>query len=386
MKFGLDLPPHIRVFAGFFIYSFCLGSIYPRIPALQVAMDVNESALGLALIGSAVGTLISLTFATPILEKVGYRVALLVLIPVLSVLFATATLAPGPVAFFFLLIPVGLAIGAIEIILNLEADRTEHALGRRIMNRAHAFWSFGFFASGLVGATIAQMGIPPHIHLFGMVPIVLVGTLLLLGKYNPAAHRVLPTTDTAPVFARPTLPILVLVSVTLSAMVLEGAGIDWSAIYMRDVFGVEPFMAGLAVAIGAGTQAVTRFFADPFVERYSPVVVARTLLALLGIGVLIVFFSGDPILSLFGFGLMGVGTSAIFPLAMSAAAQRTDRPAALNVAALAQISFVAFLLGPPLLGLVATEFGIRWSFGIGIPLVILSVLAAGSLGRRPVGR
>jgi len=48
--------------------------------------------------------------------------------------------------------------------------------------------------------------------------------------------------------------------------------------------------------------------------------------------------------------MMGVGTSAIFPLAMSAAAQRSDRPAAINVAALAQTSFVAFLLGPPLLG------------------------------------
>ncbi|RUX90891.1 hypothetical protein EOA25_32855 [Mesorhizobium sp. M2A.F.Ca.ET.040.01.1.1] len=31
----------------------------------------------------------------------------------------------------------------------------------------------------------------------------------------------------------------------------------------------------------------------------------------------------------------------------AAAAQRTDRPAAINVAALSQISFVAFLLGPP---------------------------------------
>jgi len=66
-----------------------------------------------------------------------------------------------------------------------------------------------------------------------------------------------------------------------------------------------------------------------------------------------------------GFAMMGVGTSVIFPLAMSAAAQLTDRPAPTNVASLAQISFVAFLLGPPLLGYIAEYFGIRWSFGIG---------------------
>ena len=69
---------------------------------------------------------------------------------------------------------------------------------------------------------------------------------------------------------------------------------------------------------------------------------------------------------------------------MSAAAQRTDRPAATNVASLAQTSFVAFLLGPPLLGFVADHFGIRWSFGFGIPLVVLSLIFAGALGRRPI--
>ena len=80
-----------------------------------------------------------------------------------------------------------------------------------------------------------------------------------------------------------------------------------------------------------------------------------------------------------GFGLMGVGTSAIFPLAMSAAAQRTDRPPATNVAALAQISFVAFLLGPPLLGFVAEHWGVRWAYGVGLPLVAISFVAASAL-------
>ncbi|KKB13721.1 MFS transporter [Devosia geojensis] len=384
MKFGLDLPPQFRVYAAFFIYAFCMGNLFPRLPDIQHGMGVGEGALGLALIGSAVGTLISLTFATPIIEKIGYRRTILVALPVLSLLYAIAVTAPGPAAFFALLLPVGLAIGAIEIIVNIEADRTEHALGRRIMNRAHAFWSFGFFFAGLVGAAIAQLGISPQVHLFAMVPVVVVATILLLGKFHPAAHRTGGNTDKAPLLARPSLAILTLVAVTLSAMILEGAGGDWSAIYMRDVFAVEPFLAGFAVALGAGTQAVTRFFADGFVERYSPVAVARTLLTILGIGALCVFFAVSAPMALLGFALMGVGTSAIFPLAMSAAAQRTDRPAAINVAALAQISFVAFLLGPPLLGLIAETFGIRWSFGVGLPLVALSLIAAGALGRKPI--
>ena len=382
-RMGLDLTPQTRVFAAFFIYSFSLGGIFPRLGDLQRAMGIAEGALGLALIGTAVGTLISLSFASRILDRVGYRPALLSLTPVLALLFAVASFAGGPLALFLSLVPAGLCIGAIEVIVNLEADRVEHQTGRRIMNRAHAFWSIGFFSAGLIGAGASQAGLSPQFHLLLMVPLVLAATLLLLGRYEAAPHRSGANTDTAAHFARPTWPILVLVAVTLSALVLEGAGAEWSSIYMRDVFGAAPFVAGSAVAIGAFAQATTRFFADRFVERHSPVVVARVLLLVLGAGALTVFAAPTSAAALLGFGLMGVGTSAIFPLAMSAAAQRTDRPAATNVAALAQISFVAFLLGPPLLGFVAQHWGIRWSFGLGLPLVALSLWAAGSLALRP---
>lgn len=384
MKFGLDLPPQMRVYGGFFIYSFCMGSLPPRLPDIQAAMGIEEGALGFGLIGAAVGTLISLSFAGPLLERFGYRRAILVLIPLLSLAYAIASFATGPLAFFLLLLPVGLIIGGIEIILNLEADRTEHLVGRRIMNRAHAFWSFGFFSSGIVSAFIAQTRLSPQLHLLLMVPVVVIGVALILGRFDPAPHRTGTSTEAPPRFAAPTMTILVLVAVTLSAMIMEGAGIDWSAIYMTDVFEVSPFLAGFAVALGAFTQAVTRFFADPFVERYSPTVVARVLLGVLGAGVVLVFFATTDWMALVGFGLMGMGTSVIFPLAMSAAAQRTDRPAATNVASLAQISFVAFLLGPPLLGFIAEHWGIRWSFGIGLPLVVLSLVVANALGKKPL--
>ena len=165
-------------------------------------------------------------------------------------------------------------------------------------------------------------------------------------------------------------------------MLLEGAGSDWSVIFMRDVFATPPFVSGIAFAIGAFTQAMTRFFADSYVDRFGPTKVARILLTTLGIGACAVTFAPHPAVALLGFALMGVGTSAIFPLAVSAAAQRTDRPAAANVAALAQISFITFLFAPPMLGFVAEHFSIRHSFGVGIPLVIVSFLTLRSLTPR----
>jgi MFS family permease len=384
MKFGLNLPPQQRVFAGFFVYSFCMGSLPPRLPDLQRMMQVKEGLLGLGLIGLAAGTLVSLGVSGPIIERIGYRRSILTLIPLLSLLYGIASFAPGPLAFFLLLFPAGLAIGGIEIILNLEADRTEHMVGYRIMNRAHAFWSFGFFSAGIISSLIAQSRLSPQIHLLLMVPLVIVGVALILGRFDPAPHRTGGSDRKPSQVAAPTIAIMALVAVTLSAMIMEGAGIDWSAIYMRDVFAAPPFLSGFAVALGAGAQAVTRFFADPYVERYSPTVVSRVLLRVLGAGVLLVFFAPRGWLALVGFALIGAGTSVIFPLAMSAAAQLTDRPAPTNVASLAQISFVAFLLGPPLLGYIAERFGIRWSFGVGLPLVILSIVCVKALGTKPL--
>ena len=111
--------------------------------------------------------------------------------------------------------------------------------------------------------------------------------------------------------------------------------------------------------------------------------IARTLLGVLGLGTLMVTFAPASPVALLGLALMGVGTSVMFPLAMSAAAQRVDRPAATNVAALAQISFVSFLLGPPLLGFVAEHLGIRSAFGVGLPLVMLSMSVSSILREAP---
>lgn len=379
MHIGLNLLPQTRIYAAFFVYALALGAIYPRLGDLQLAMGVEKGALGAALVGPGLGTLISLTFATPILKRIGHRAAVIIGIILMSVAMGIASFSTGPMMLFVMLFFAGLMIGAVEVVVNVEADRVEHQIGRRIMNRCHAFWSFGFFAAGIVGAFAKQFGISPQIHLLGMTAFTIFIVPLFLSRMTPAAARDTANEENAPRFAMPSLGILALVAFTLSSMFLEGAGIDWSVIFMRDSFSAAPFINGLAFAIGALAQAVTRFFADGFIEKFGAQNMARFFVVTLGIGTIIVVTSPHPIIALTGFGLMGVGTSAMFPLAMSAAAQRTDKPAAMNVAALAQMSFVAFLVGPPLLGFVAEYLGVRTAFAICLPLVVMSWFAVRSL-------
>ena len=379
---GWNISAVQRVYAAFFLYALALGGLYPRMAEIQQSMGVAEGALGLGLIGTASGTLISLTFGGRWIERWGAQKIMWFGLPLVTVFYALAAFAAHPFWMFIGLLPAGICIGAIEQVVNLEADRVEFVLGRRIMNRAHAFWSIGFASAGLMGGLAAQWGLSPQLHLTGMVAVVTLMVMLLLGKFEAAPHRPRDSSEDAQKsihFAWPTPAILMLVVATFAAMLMEGAGIDWSAIYMRDVFSSSPLICGLAVAAGATAQAVTRFFADRLVERYQAVRVARGLILVLGLGVCAVTWAQAEWVALLGLALMGIGTSAIFPLAMSAAAQRTDRPAAVNVAALAQTSFLIFLMGPPLLGWVAEYFGIRATFAVSLPLVALSFWAAKAL-------
>ena len=364
---------HRQVFAGFFLYSLTLGSIFPRLGELQLKMGIEEGALGIGLLGAALGTQVTLMFLGKIAERIGHGPTVIIGVPLIGIGQIAATFASGVPAFFACLFATGLAIGLIEIVLNLEADRAEHQLGRRVMSRAHAFWSFGFFTAGIIGAGMAQLSIPPAVHLAIVDTAAALILLYLLASFKPAPSRVSEESP-GPRFVAPTLGILALVAYTLSAMILEGAGFDWSVIYMRDVFAVEPFWRGIAFSVGALTQGLMRYFGDRYVDRYGPLPVARVLLTLLGIGTALVTFAPHPGFALLGFAVAGIGHALAFPLAMSAAAQRTDRPAAVNVAAFAQLSFVVFLVAPPLLGFVAEHIGIRWSFGIGLPFVVLSAI------------
>ena len=383
MSLSARLQPHHRVFAVFAIYAFGLGQIFPRLPDIKFAMGIEEGALGLALMGISVGTITALTLSTALVTKIGHRIAMLALVPAMALFFAIASFANDSLAFFFLLIPAGLCIGAVEIIINVEADRVEAGMDRRIMSRAHAFWSLGFFGAATYSAIMVKFGITPQTQLMASIPICILLTWLCLQAFQPATIRATDSHDKLPIVAKPTFAIMVLVGVTLSSMLLEGASIDWTAIYIDSVFVAIPEMGAIGVATAALSQGMVRYFGDQFVDRFAPTRVARGMQTIMALGVITVFFAPDPLVALVGFALIGAGNAMMFPLAMSAAAQRTDRPAAINVAALAQFSFVTFLLAPPLLGFIAEHFGLRWTFGIGLPLIVLSFALSGALGSKP---
>jgi MFS family permease len=373
------MKPHHRIFGIQFVFALSIGALLARLPDLQQKFALTESQLSLLLVAMSLGVLFGLTFSIPVIERLGPRTTAFV--SVFGASFCYALIPWMPIAllaapFFFF---AGILSGGLEVSLNVEADRHEALLGRRIMSRAHGMWSLGIFVTALIAATVRQAGISSELHLFTVSLVVMIlGGIIFFG-IESAPRRIDGHTGDAQHVAFPTIGLLPLCLIGAAPLLAEGASIDWSAIYMRDVFAVEPFIGGLSVTIFSLVMAIARLTMDPVVDRYSPRGVAGALLGIAIMGLILVAAAPHPYVALFGFALAGIGCSSIYPLAISAAARRTDRPASVNVAALGQTTFVVFFAGPPLLGFVAEHFGIRFSYWAVLPLLIAALLATKAL-------
>jgi MFS family permease len=250
------------------------------------------------------------------------------------------------------------------------------------MSRAHGFWSLGFFVTSLIAAGIRQAGVPAWLHLAGVFAVVLAIGIVSLAGLEDAPVPPTHDTDKPPLVAFPTLALVPLCLIGCVAFLIEGAGVDWSTIYMRDVFQSPPFIGGLGLTLFTAIMAAARIFLGPVIDRFSPRTVVAVLLGISIVGLGFVWLAPNPYVAIIGFGMLGGGCSAVYPLVVSAAAQRTDRPASINVAAIGQISFVVFFLAPPILGFIAHTIGIRWSYLICLPLVIASLFAIRALPAR----
>ena len=191
-------------------------------------------------------------------------------------------------------------------------------------------WSLGFFVAAFIAAGVRQAAISIELHTFVTLVVVVIAGWIVFSKIESAPRRADGHDGDTPLFAFPTIGLLPIclwgVSLIGAApLFAEGAGVDWSAIYARRLR--RRAVCGRArVTIFSLLIAVARPTMDPVVDRFSPRAVATTLLSIASIGLVTVATAPHPYVALLGFALMGIGCSSVYPLAISAAARRTDGP------------------------------------------------------------
>lgn len=364
--------------ALFLCEAVVLTSIFPRFPDLKEALALDHAQLGLSLLGLPLGTLLSLILAGGLVDRLGTRRASLIGISLVAISMVLPTLAVSMMALFVALFVVGLSLALIEIGMNVDADRVEKWVSKPIMSSCHGFWSVGALIGTGLGALCAGMGISPLQQIMIISPIFGIAGILIIQLRTPIPVPP-PSAQLAPTFALPTRALLGVAVFAVGLQMSEGAAFDWSGIYMREVVGANATFIGMAYFSFTLPMAIGRFFGDHFRTVLGPVRLARITTLIGCLGLLILGLTETAIGSILAWGLVGLGASMAFPLAVTAAAERDDRPAAVNVASVFLVAFTAFVIGPPLIGFVAKLVGLQNGLMALLPFCILGYFLAPSL-------
>jgi MFS family permease len=376
---------------------FALGGVAvstwgPRLPSIRQDLRIGDGAIGLALAGVTVGSIAGLGASSALLSKLGNRRAilssLLVVALGVAVIGTSAGLAHSLALTTVGFVLVGLGIGSVDVMINVEGAAVEKAAERTLMPLMHAGWSAGAIAGAAIGAASAALGID-FVWQF-------LGEAVLIAAAASTAVVFLPTGLPSSALAdRPPLReriiqwasgwkqsrLLLIGLVMLGVELGEGTANSWLTLAVRDGHGQPAAVAALFFVAFAAGETAARVCGGPLVDRIGRVRTVRVTTALGAVGLVLFIFGGAAWLILLGTVLWAVGVSMGFPLGMSAAADSGPNPAA-RVSVVASIGYLANLGGPPVIGALSDRFGILGSLWLVVALLVVGFAAAGALTTR----
>ena len=159
------------------------------------------------------------------------------------------------------------------------------------------------------------------------------------------------------------------------SMASEGIMFDWSGIYFKDIVQAPGPLIILGYTSFMIMMATGRFLGDGMINKFGRKSVIQTGGILISTGLFTAVFLPFLVPSTIGFMLVGLGVSTIVPTLYSIAGKHPTIPPGEALTAVSSVSFLGFLMGPPVIGYIAELFGLRFSFAfIGIFGIIIAFL------------
>lgn len=360
--------------------GFLFAALVSRFPDVRAELGLTNSALGLLLVSSSIGSLLSLPISGRLIERFkpaatvrGGAVAvcggLLVAALGATVLGQMAVAAVGLFAF-------GVGTSLWDVSMNVEGAEVERRLGRTILPRFHAAWSAGSIVGSGVGVAMAALSVPVLVHDLLAVAVAL--PVAWRGSRSFLAVETRQVTGAPPVSAWREPRVLLIGLMVLCYATVEGTANDWLSLAVIDGYH-QPHWVGVAgFAVFVVSMTTGRLVGPRLLDSRGRAPVLWTCSAASAAGVLLAVYGGSLAVMFAGIVLWGLGASLGFPVGMSAAADDPARAAA-RVSVVATIGYAAFLGGPPLLGFLGDRVGTLHALVVVAVLMVpaaLTVLAA----------
>lgn len=337
---------------------------------------MSHRTLGLVLLASSFGALIAMPLTGVSIARFGSRVTTQVAVVMFCLFLPWLAVAHNPVQLAIALFVLGAFYGGLDVAMNAQAVAVERAYGRPIMGSFHALFSFGGLVGAGAGGLVVWKGVPPLEHFLGAVLTLGLVTVVLAVPRLLASE---PEAATATVARRglrmPPQSLLVIGVIAFCTMMAEGSVADWGAIYLSREIGTDHGTAAWGFAAFSVAMMLARFSGDHVVARMGTVRLVRLGGAISAAGLALALGFNHPAPVLAGFWAMGIGLAPIIPLIFSAAGRTPGMEAGPALAVTTTIGYSGFLLGPPLIGFIAQDYGLRPALGV----IVIACLAVALL-------
>ena len=350
----------------FFIMAFFVGLWTIRIPTIKDQINTDYFGIGLVMATFAIGSIIAMVFANNIIKMSSARTVLLYTSILQALLWLPTPFIPSLLIFMIFSFIFGLCYGSFEISCNLYASNLEKREKKSMMSGFHAFWSLGV----LIGSIVTSLFLEWNISFLNNV-IVYVIILLPLNVFivlRLQIDRIENSKNKTNIFFIWPLLIFLLALISMVNALTEGSVDAWGALYMRDFIKVDGFLIGLATVSFNIFMVIGRLSGDWIRDRIG-VYNFLTILSLTSTTSLFILYTFNNMLAaVCGFALLGIGTSAIIPIAYSLAGKSKgiDSGAAIAIGSIAV--YGTFMGAPATLGIVANNYGVNSIF---FPILII---------------
>lgn len=380
----------IAIFAIFTASGLSIATWASRVPSIKADLAIENSDIGLLLLGMGVASILGLSAASVVIARFGTRRGMLGAMLVFAVGVALigigTNLVPSVVIVVIGLCLFGFGNGAVDVMMNVDGAAIEIQVGKTILPLFHAFFSFGTVIGAAWGAVAAGTGIDVFAHTAVVAVAIVVVAVVAYLNVPPREAAGDPATDGA---EKPALGARIALAlsawreprtyalgvVMLGMAFAEGGANDWLALGVSEDHGGGAALGAAALTVFSVAMTVVRVLGGPLVDRFGRVAVLRVLAVTAGAGILLFILAPNLPLVFVGAALWGIGASLGFPLGMSAAADDPAKAAA-RVSAAATIGYVAFLCGPPILGFISDHIGLLNTLFILVALVLASGFAS----------
>ena len=350
----------------FFIMAFFVGLWTIRIPTIKDQINTDYFGIGLVMATFAIGSIIAMVFANNVIKMSSTRTVLLYTSILQAILWLPTPFISSLELFMIFSFIFGLCYGSFEISCNLYASNLEKREKKSMMSGFHAFWSLGVLTGSIATSLFLEWNISFLNNVVTYVIILLPLNIFIVLRLH--VDQIENTENKHTIFFIWPLLIFLLALIAMVNALTEGSVDAWGALYMRDFIQVDGFLIGLATVSFNIFMVIGRLSGDWIRDRIG-VYNFLTILFITSILSLYILYSFDSILAaLCGFALLGIGTSAIIPIAYSLAgkAEGVDSGAAIAIISIAV--YGTFMGAPATLGIIANNYGVNSIF---FPILII---------------